>query len=309
MRADLEWFRTFKAVYEAGTMSDAARRLNIFQPGVSLHLSSLETFIGHPLFERNTRKMSPTVDARLLYRQVVEPLARLEEIENSFRKRPGENRVTLSVGMYPGLFHQLLEKHIPELGCNVIMHLESNEQLVAHLESGTVDLIVTTQNIPNHNVAYQMLGHSRFVLVAGGRTDLSEFPQPDGASKRRLETWLKSQLWYNTMYGIHLGNFWKLNFNHEPDFTPNYIIPDKYSILHCLKNGVGLAILPESLCRPAMDAGEIVKLWDGYAEMTNTLYLGQRKKTLLREAIQEVKDIILSEFGKSHKEDAATETL
>ena len=42
MRADLEWFRTFKAIFDTGTMSDAAKELNISQPGVSLHLSSLD---------------------------------------------------------------------------------------------------------------------------------------------------------------------------------------------------------------------------------------------------------------------------
>ena len=29
MRADLEWFRTFKAIFDTGTMSDAAKELNI----------------------------------------------------------------------------------------------------------------------------------------------------------------------------------------------------------------------------------------------------------------------------------------
>jgi DNA-binding transcriptional LysR family regulator len=50
MRCDLEWFRTFKIVYEVGTMSDAARELNLSQPGVSLQLSALESYIGQPLF-------------------------------------------------------------------------------------------------------------------------------------------------------------------------------------------------------------------------------------------------------------------
>lgn len=300
MRADLEWFRTFKTVYEAGTMSDAAKELNISQPGVSLHLSSLETYIGYPLFERNTRKMLPTVYARLLYQQIADSLSRLEEIENSFRKRPGENRITLSIGMYPGLFHQLLEPHIPELNYNIIMHLENNEELVTHLENGMVDLIITTKNIPNPNVSYQTLGQSKFILVAGGKTDLSIFQSIDIENKKSLKKWLKSQLWYNTTYGIHLNTFWKQNFNKEPDFIPNYIIPDKFSILHCLKNGVGLALLPESLCKEAINSGEIIKLWEGYTELTNTLYMGQRKKALLQNNIQELKDMIVSEFENSH---------
>lgn len=40
---NLEWYRTFKAIYKTGTLTGAADALFISQPGVSLHLSSLES--------------------------------------------------------------------------------------------------------------------------------------------------------------------------------------------------------------------------------------------------------------------------
>ncbi|UON85535.1 LysR family transcriptional regulator [Dyadobacter chenwenxiniae] len=46
---NLEWFRTFKVVYEVGTLSAAAQSLFISQPGVSLHLSALESYTGYRL--------------------------------------------------------------------------------------------------------------------------------------------------------------------------------------------------------------------------------------------------------------------
>ena len=75
----MEWFRTFKAVFETGTMSDAAKELSISQPGVSLHLNALEAYIGFPLFKRNTRKMIPNERAKILYQQVCDSLVKLEE--------------------------------------------------------------------------------------------------------------------------------------------------------------------------------------------------------------------------------------
>ncbi|HCU46755.1 MAG TPA: LysR family transcriptional regulator, partial [Sphingobacterium sp.] len=44
---NLEWCRTFKAIYKTGTLTGAAEILFISQPGVSLHLSSLETYVGN----------------------------------------------------------------------------------------------------------------------------------------------------------------------------------------------------------------------------------------------------------------------
>ena len=56
---NLEWYRTFKAVYKTGTLTSAAEELFISQPGVSLHLSSLENYVGYKLFDRTGRKMVP----------------------------------------------------------------------------------------------------------------------------------------------------------------------------------------------------------------------------------------------------------
>lgn len=60
MKWNLEWLRTFKAIYETGTLTAAAQELFISQPGVSLHLNSLEAYTGYKLFERASKKMTPT---------------------------------------------------------------------------------------------------------------------------------------------------------------------------------------------------------------------------------------------------------
>ena len=81
---NLEWFRTFKVIYEAGTLSAAAKDLFISQPGVSLHLSSLESFAGHRLFDRDTRKMVATERGTMLYNFIIDHMNKLEEAEKLF---------------------------------------------------------------------------------------------------------------------------------------------------------------------------------------------------------------------------------
>lgn len=60
MHWNLEWLRTFKAIYETGTLSTVAQELFISQPDLSLHLNSLEAYTGTKLFDRLARKMVPT---------------------------------------------------------------------------------------------------------------------------------------------------------------------------------------------------------------------------------------------------------
>jgi len=99
MHWNLEWIRTFKAIYETGTLSAAAQELFISQPGVSLHLNSLEAFTGYKLFDRAARKMVPTEKGKIFYNYIVDPLTKLEKGEQYFHKRAKEERVTISVGM------------------------------------------------------------------------------------------------------------------------------------------------------------------------------------------------------------------
>lgn len=299
MKADLEWFRTFKAVYETGTMSEAAKLLNISQPGVSLHLNSLEAYIGHVLFERTTRKLVPTGRARILYQQLYYSISKLEEVEDSFRKKGRKNRSTVSIGIFPGLYYQILEPYLSRLPFNLVVYLENNEKLLQLLESDTADVVLTVSShtgIPN--VEYRTLGKSQHILVAGKYTDLSAMP--DKNDHEAFREWLLSQVWFNTIDRTHLNIFWKLNFKRELEFMPNFLLPNKYTILTSLCKNAGLALLPDSLCRDAIEAGHLKYVWKGYADMKKTFYFAQRKKTYLQQEIKLLENLIKEKFDDCH---------
>ena len=80
---NLEWYRTFKYIYKTGTLTGAAEVLFISQPGVSLHLSSLESYVGYKLFDRTSRKMIPTEKGKVLYNFITEAATKLEEAEKT----------------------------------------------------------------------------------------------------------------------------------------------------------------------------------------------------------------------------------
>ncbi|WP_433442210.1 LysR family transcriptional regulator [Nonomuraea sp. CA-141351] len=63
---ELRQLRYFAAVAEAGTVTEAARRLRIAQPSLSQQIRILERRIGTPLFRRLPQGMEPTEAGRLL---------------------------------------------------------------------------------------------------------------------------------------------------------------------------------------------------------------------------------------------------
>ncbi|GLB48998.1 LysR family transcriptional regulator [Neptunitalea lumnitzerae] len=299
MVANLEWFRTFKAIYETGTMSGAAKELYISQPGVGLHLNALEAYTGFALFERTARKMIPTERGSLLYQQINASLVNLTDIEGRFKKKSGEERLTVSVGMCVETFQQALEKHIPTLDFNLIMQFDSNEKLVTALENGAIDLILTSETRGNNLLSFTPYTTEKLMLIAGKEMKKELEEMPDMQDFKTFKKWLKEQLWYNTAADMKLLiKFWEQNFKELPDFLPNYIVPNKFSIIRCLSAGKGLAVLPDYLCQKALETDEITVVWEGYSPVENPLYFGKRKKTLLMKEILHLENLLLKEFSK-----------
>ncbi len=293
MQLDLEWFRTFKMIYETGTLSAAAKELFISQPGVSLHLNSLEAYTGYKLFERSSRKMIPTEKGKILYNFIVDPINKLESVESLFRKRTIGERHTISVGMCFETFQYTLEEHIANLPFNLIIKFGEYPQMQQDLENGMLDLIVTPQKGLQKNLEYTPFSKERIVLVAGSLTE-TESLEGLLTSQRYKESkdLLKQALWYSTAADMeHLKNFWQKNFNEHPDFSPNYIVPNISSIIRCLSDGKGFSIVPNFLCNEAIASGKIKRMWEGCNPLENTLYFGTRKKTLYEEELNQLKDI------------------
>ncbi|MDB5840898.1 MAG: LysR family transcriptional regulator [Herminiimonas sp.] len=65
---DLRQIQYFICLFEEGTVTRAAHRLNIVQPALSMQLAKLEEDLGQQLFERTKQGMVPTAAARQMYR-------------------------------------------------------------------------------------------------------------------------------------------------------------------------------------------------------------------------------------------------
>lgn len=290
---NLEWYRTFKAIYKTGTLTGAAEALFISQPGVSLHLSSLEHYVGYKLFDRTGRKMIPTERGKVLYNAIADSLTKLEEAEMNFQRCTEQDTPTLSVGMCFETFQYTLEPYISTLPFNVIINFGEYPEMLDQLDKGILDLIITPQKGTSASVEHEAFSSETIVLIAGKDTDDRQFKQLIRKKDREaVEGWLRSQKWYGTTGDMeHWFRFWKLNFGHQPDFRPNYIVPNLNSIIRCLSGGKGLAVVPDFLCRKEVKSGQVKLLWEGQPRLVNTLYFGCRKKTTYAKEIALIKSL------------------
>ncbi len=290
---NLEWYRTFKAIYKTGTLTGAAEALFISQPGVSLHLSSLEAYVGYKLFDRTGRKMIPTERGKVLFNALAEPLTKLEEIEKNFQQSTEKHTPTISVGMCFETFQITLEQYVATLPFNLIISFGEYPEMLDQLDKGILDLIITPKKGTSPNIEHEPFSSENIVLVGGKDIDLKAFKKVHKTKNRnQIELWLKQHKWYGTTGDMeHLFQFWKLNLGKKPDFRPNYIVPNLNSIVRCLSGGTGLAVIPDFLCHDEIKNGEIQLIWEGDKKLKNTLYFGTRKKTTHSQEIDHIKDL------------------
>ena len=72
----------FIALFEEGTVTRAAHRLNIVQPALSMQIGKLEELLGQQLFERTKQGIVPTAAARTRATTVPESCRRGWQLAN-----------------------------------------------------------------------------------------------------------------------------------------------------------------------------------------------------------------------------------
>ncbi|WP_458527047.1 LysR family transcriptional regulator [Onishia taeanensis] len=78
--------QAFQQVMDCGTVSGAAQRMLIAQPGVTRLLKQLEHDLGFTLFERLRGRLVPTPEARLFHRELIRVWSGLEELRSTARR-------------------------------------------------------------------------------------------------------------------------------------------------------------------------------------------------------------------------------
>jgi DNA-binding transcriptional LysR family regulator len=99
---DTRQLAAFCAVVERKSFSQAAERLGVTQPAVSLQVRSLEKRLGRKLLDRSGRRVEPTEAGAALYRSAQRMLQLEEQLVDELQAADGELGGTLHVGASTG---------------------------------------------------------------------------------------------------------------------------------------------------------------------------------------------------------------
>ncbi|GAA4335878.1 LysR family transcriptional regulator [Pigmentiphaga soli] len=162
----------FISLYEEGSVTRAARRLNIVQPALSMQLAKLEAEIGQPLFVRNARGVQPTPEAKRLYKLFMPVLADFAHARDQAVQKKGElvghvragMVVTIAQGALADTLAAFSSAH-PKVTVEVVEGY--SHALIESVARGKLDVAIVNKPRRPPAVNIQPIVEEEFVLVAG----------------------------------------------------------------------------------------------------------------------------------------------
>lgn len=107
----LRHIEVFNAVMLTGSVSSAARLINVTQPAVSRILAHAELQLGFALFQRIKGRLTPTTEAQALYPHIARLFAQLDEVQRlATSLRRGESAGELHVLSVLALSYEILPR-------------------------------------------------------------------------------------------------------------------------------------------------------------------------------------------------------
>jgi DNA-binding transcriptional LysR family regulator len=168
---DTRQLATFCAVVERESFSQAAERLGVTQPAVSLHVRALEERLGQHLLDRSRRRVEPTEAGRRLYRSA-QRILQLEEqlLEDVAALDGGELTGTLALGsstgpgahLVPLLLCEFQRRH-PAL--RVALSIWDTQAVIERVADREVELGIVGASRRNRSLVFEPLARDEIVLA------------------------------------------------------------------------------------------------------------------------------------------------
>lgn len=186
----------FVAVSETGSMTDAARLLNVSHSAVSQAIKSLESQLNKPLFHRVGRRVELNSAGKKYYKQVAPALEQIVDATEAMISQPQNNRITLNMVNSLALHWwiprvQSFQEFAPQLDIRIsnrvgsfnlteegvdvaLIHGKTDEWQDYYCEKLADDELVMVcspelvKNIP-HPTPSQLLGQFPAIIVANAR--------------------------------------------------------------------------------------------------------------------------------------------
>jgi LysR family transcriptional activator of nhaA len=287
---NLHHLRLFRATAREGTLTAAAKALNISQSAVSTQIKALEADLGHDLFERRGRNLVLTEAGRIALDHADEIFRTAEHLSATFRIAGGQRRVlrigalaTLSRNFQLGFVQPLIGREDVE----VILRSGSQADLLRALDALALDVVLTNL-VPARDAASPYLVRR----LAQQPVSLIGTPSRQPLADRGLEALLAEAPMILPTPETSL----RAGFDAMLDrlgIVPHVAAEaDDMAMLRLLARGdAGVAVIPPVVVRDELAAGTLVELFQ-LPDITEVFCAVTIRRTFPNPLLNEVFDAV-----------------
>lgn len=250
---NLDYLRSFFVIVESNSISKAAKKLHLTQPGLSMQLQNLENEVGAKLMIRSNKGVELTEEGQVLYDHASTILSLESNIKKNI-KNLKENKNILSICACKSLGDYVLPCSIytfkeiyPDL--DVFLEVYDTSNVIQKLTNHEANIAIITGDYKSKNIVTLPILKDELVLVSGPD---SEFDEIDIDGLMELPLILRDQ---SSSTRVLLSNILENQFVNMDDLNVILSVNSPESIKSAILSGRGYAFLPRVVVRPELRSG------------------------------------------------------
>jgi DNA-binding transcriptional LysR family regulator len=285
----------FVRVAEAGSFSEAARRLGWSKSVVSRQVSALETRLGARLFQRTTRSLALTEVGEAYFERCSRILADIDEADTSVSSLQAAPRGRLRISAPVSFAVRHLAPLLPlflDAYPQVDIDLALNDRMVNLVEEG-FDLAVRIGKLEDSSLISRQLAVSRRVLCAS-----PDYLRRMGVPKTPDDLAGHCCLSYSNLNPSDEWQFVTADGRRWPVTVHGRMRVNNGDVLReAALAGVGLTIAPSFLCGCDLQAGRLVSLLADYIRQDGAIHAVYPHARHLSPKVRAFIDFLVEQFG------------
>ena len=287
--------RIFQAIAQEGSISGAAKTLEMAPPSVSQALKSLENELGLPLFTRTTRKIELTQAGQKLYestRDSIQSLSLAYESVSDLTMTPrGQVRITVPRFVYQKVLAPIYAEFCRRYP-DICLEISIYDGTVDIIEQGFDLGIRFGSQVADGMIARQLVKPHNDVLFASP-SYLAKFGTPKTISELQGH----KLIYYRFISAKNVLPFTVMDGDEEVSvaLSPALIVNDTDLIIDSAKQGLGIGRLLEPMISQELADGSLVPILERHWHKTSGLYLYFHQNTQKAQRVRVFIDFVIEQ--------------
>ncbi|ACZ77848.1 LysR family transcriptional regulator [Dickeya parazeae] len=245
---DIRALRYFVKVVQSNGFNRASKSLFVTQSAISRSILRLEDELGCTLIKREQSGLTLTDDGMIIFDHAKIILSQFESMHNALREKSGPLSGNLNIGLPPVIASTFFSAIIKEFSsCHPLVELKifelSTTNIYDAMQSGKIETAAVLLPFDDNNFELQKFGSDRLVLLVNENHPLVDKEEVDFIELIEHKfVFFSENLRVNELIHSAFGVY-----NKKPEVAGSSNHLDL--IIAMVVAGVGITLLPESMCR------------------------------------------------------------